>query len=403
MLNSNPPLPTVAGPASAAPDQAAPDQAAPDQAAQVMIVEDELISAYNLADNLKQLGYSVTHIVKDAEAALNAAQQTVPDLVLMDIQLKGAASGIDAARLLQQFNIPVIYLTAFGDDRTIAKAAATRPYGYLTKPAKLEDIKSTMEMALARRVEDDRWRALMVEEMRLHDLKAQCYAMLAHDLRTPLSVMLASLEIVRQYGEQLSDARKQKHFSQIRSAIQQMTHQLEQVMTTEQIAHERLPFQPEPVEAVSALGERVNAFQTVLKDDQTLTFTTTEAATQRLLDLRLVDHIINNLVSNAIKYSSQAVTGGKVGVQLDCQPKQLVLTVQDNGIGMPSAFLKQIFDPFSRATNVGNINGLGLGMHIVQKAVQGHRGTIRVFSQQGQGTRFVITLPGEPWMPAAMP
>ncbi|MEO1589912.1 MAG: ATP-binding protein [Cyanobacteria bacterium J06632_22] len=365
-------------------------------AVQVMIVEDELISAYNLADNLKQLGYGITRIVKDAEAALDAAQQQQPDLVLMDIQLKGASSGIDAARLLQQLNIPVIYLTAFGDDRTIAKAAATRPYGYLTKPAKLEDIKSTMEMALARRAEDDRWRALMSEEKRLNDLKAQCYAMLAHDLRTPLSVMLASLEIVRQYGEQLSDARKQKHFSQIRTAIQQMTHQLEQVMTTEQIAQEQLPFQPEPVRVISTLRERVDAFQATLAEDQTLTFTAKGTETLRPLDLRLIDHIINNLVSNAIKYSRQVEGGGQIKVELDCQPKQLVLVVQDNGIGMPEAFLSKIFDPFSRATNVGKINGLGLGMHIVHKAVNGHQGYIRVLSQPGQGTRFIITVPAAP-------
>ena len=385
MLDSYSPLPA----ATLNPDETAP-------VIQVMIVEDELISAYNLADNLKQLGYSVTDIVKDAAAALDAVQRRTPNLVLMDIQLKGTASGIAAARMMQQFDVPVIYLTAFGDDRTIAKAAATRPYGYLTKPAKLEDIKSTMEMALARRAEDNRWRALMTEEKRLNDLKAQCYAMLAHALRTPLSVMLASLEIVRQYGERLNEARKQKHFSQIRAAIQQMTHQLEQVMTTEQIAQEQLPFQPQPVEVVSTLRNRVDAFETLLAADQKLTFTSTVTATQRPLDLRLIDHMLNNLVSNAIKYSQPVEVGGHVNVELDCQPNQLILTVQDNGIGMPEAFLSKIFDPFSRAPNVGSINGLGLGMHIVHKAVVGHGGTIRVISQQGKGTRFIITLPAEP-------
>ncbi|MEO0539821.1 MAG: ATP-binding protein [Cyanobacteria bacterium P01_A01_bin.105] len=372
------------------------------ETAKVLIVEDELISAYNLADNLRQLGYDITHVVKDAEAALAAVQEKVPDLVLMDIQLKGATSGIDTARLLQQFHIPIIYLTAFGDDATVAKAATTQPYGYLTKPAKLADIKSTMEMALARWRDDSRQQALMAEEKRLNALKAQCYAMLAHDLRTPLSVMLASLEIVRQYGEQLSEARKQKHFCQIRAAIQQMTHQLDQVMTTEQIARDQLPFQPAPVEVVEALQQRVDAFQGLLTDAQTLTFTATGGPSHRLLDLRLIDHIINNLISNAIKYSRDAASGGQIGVQLDCGSDKIVLMVKDDGIGMPESFVNELFAPFSRASNVGNINGLGLGMHIVAKAVSGHQGSIRVMSKPDQGTQFIVTLPSRV-LPVAAP
>ncbi|MEL6249318.1 MAG: ATP-binding protein [Cyanobacteria bacterium J06648_16] len=372
---------------------ATPVRVAETTSAKILIVEDELISAHNLADNLKQLGYTITQIVKNAEAAMAAVQQQPPDLVLMDIHLKGPTSGIDAARLMLQYRIPVIYLTAFSDDSTVAKAAATRPYGYLTKPAKLEDIKSALEMALARKEEDERWRALMVEEKRLNDLKSQCYAMLAHDLRTPLSVMLASLEIVRQYGERLTEARKQKHFQQIRSSIQQMTNQLEQVMTTEQIARDELPFQPERVEVVEAMRERVEAFQSVLADGQALTFTPNGGASHRWLDLRLIDHVVNNLISNAIKYSRQAEGGGKIAVQLDCQCDRICLTVKDNGIGMPPAFIEHIFDPFSRATNVGAIGGLGLGMHIVLKAVKGHRGTIDVTSQPGRGSCFTVMLP----------
>jgi CheY-like chemotaxis protein len=255
----------------------------------VLIVEDELISAHNLADNLMELGYDIAGIVKTGKAAIDVVKQNPPDLILMDIQLKGQTSGIDVAQSIQKYQIPVIYLTAFIDDATLHKAARTHPYGYLTKPAKVEDIKSALEMALARSQEDARLRLLAEEEKRLNELKSNFFAMLAHDLRTPLSVMLASLEIVCQYGEQLSDAKKQKHFGQMRAAIRQMTQQLETVMAAEKMAQGSLILHPQPVDVEALLQEAIDSFQPVLLTGQTLQCVSTGEPCVKLLDLVLLE------------------------------------------------------------------------------------------------------------------
>ncbi|MEO1403613.1 MAG: ATP-binding protein [Cyanobacteria bacterium J06635_1] len=364
----------------------------------ILIVEDELISAHNLADNLHQLGYQVTHIAKTADEAMSAVRQERPDLVLMDIHLKGEATGIDAARSIQQHQIPVIYLTAFSDDTTLAKASQTLPYGYLSKPAKLEDIKSALEIAWVRSEEEVRMRDINAEEKRLNQLKSNFYMMLSHDLRTPLSVLLTSLEIVREYGEKLTEARKQKHFGQMRGAIRQMTHQLETVMAAEQLASGQLPFKPQPLDVVKFIKERVESFQIMVSEAQTLVFVSDQTTHQQRVDPNLLEHILNNLISNAIKYSPE----GHIQVSLSClcdgsaspvEPRS-VLTVQDQGIGMPQAFLDRLFQLFARADNVGNIKGTGIGMHVVKNAVDSHQGTIRVKSEQGVGTCFTVTLPG---------
>ncbi len=115
----------------------------------ILIVEDESIVAKDISQSLKKLGYNVVEIVNSGEAAVISAEEKKPDLVLMDIMLKGEMSGIDAANFIhEKNNIPVIFLTAYADEGTLSKAKISEPYGYIIKPFKEIDLHSNIEMAL---------------------------------------------------------------------------------------------------------------------------------------------------------------------------------------------------------------------------------------------------------------
>ncbi len=115
----------------------------------ILIVEDESIVAKDIAQSLKKLGYNVIEIASSGEAAVIIAEEKKPDLVLMDIMLKGEMSGIDAANFIhEKNNIPVIFLTAYADESTLSKAKISEPYGYIIKPFKEIDLHSNIEMAL---------------------------------------------------------------------------------------------------------------------------------------------------------------------------------------------------------------------------------------------------------------
>ena len=115
----------------------------------ILVTEDESIEAKDIQNSLRKLGYNVPLTVSSGEEAIVAAEEHKPDLVLMDIMLKGELSGIEAAdQIRQRFNIPVIYLTAYADESTLAKAKITEPYGYIIKPFKEIDLHTTIEMAL---------------------------------------------------------------------------------------------------------------------------------------------------------------------------------------------------------------------------------------------------------------
>jgi PAS domain S-box-containing protein len=130
-----------------------------------MIVEDERITALALSNTLSRLGYEIAGAHSSGEAALRHIAERPPDLVLMDIHLEGAIDGIEtAARIPPSLMIPVVYLSAFADGPVLQRARATKPYGYVVKPASERELNAAIEMALERGATD---RALRDSEQRL--------------------------------------------------------------------------------------------------------------------------------------------------------------------------------------------------------------------------------------------
>jgi CheY-like chemotaxis protein len=117
--------------------------------AQILVVEDDNIVVMELEDSLQSLGYAVSDVASYGEEAIEKAAERRPDLVLMDIRLKGDVNGIDAAQEIhERFDIPVIYLTAYADEDTLQRAKITEPYGYIIKPFEERELYSVIEMAL---------------------------------------------------------------------------------------------------------------------------------------------------------------------------------------------------------------------------------------------------------------
>jgi len=115
----------------------------------IVIVEDESIVALDIKKSLRKLGYTVTGRAKSGSEAIKKVEETCPDLVLMDVGIKGDMDGIETAKRIQaEFNIPIIYLTAHSDEATLKRAKLTKPAGYLIKPFEDRELHSTITTAL---------------------------------------------------------------------------------------------------------------------------------------------------------------------------------------------------------------------------------------------------------------
>jgi len=115
----------------------------------IMIVEDEWTVAEDIKISLQNLGYTISSVTSSGKEAIQKAEEDRPDLVLMDIVLQGEMDGIEAANQIRsRFNIPIVYLTAYADDKVLERAKITEPFGYIVKPFISEDLKITIEIAL---------------------------------------------------------------------------------------------------------------------------------------------------------------------------------------------------------------------------------------------------------------
>lgn len=125
----------------------------------ILIVEDEAVIAMDMAQQLRDFGYEVVGIAASGERARRLVQDAAPDLVMMDIMIKGGSDGIETARSIRaEHNIPVVFLTAYGDSSTLERAKVASPHGYLVKPFRPQDLRTTIEIALHRQALDDRVR-----------------------------------------------------------------------------------------------------------------------------------------------------------------------------------------------------------------------------------------------------
>ncbi len=115
----------------------------------ILVVEDEHIVAMGIKKMLKSLGYTVTGVASSGEDAISKAESTFPDVVLMDIMLKGDMDGVEAANeIREKLDIPVVYLTAYSDNKILERAKKTEPFGYIIKPFDERDLYSSIEVAL---------------------------------------------------------------------------------------------------------------------------------------------------------------------------------------------------------------------------------------------------------------
>jgi len=117
--------------------------------AKILIVEDEAVTGMDIRRSLTEMGYSVCGIAMTGEQAVRKAGEMHPDLILMDIMLAGKMNGVEAAGIIKrEFRIPVVYLTAYSDDSILTKAKVTEPFGYILKPFREMELRTTIEMAL---------------------------------------------------------------------------------------------------------------------------------------------------------------------------------------------------------------------------------------------------------------
>jgi signal transduction histidine kinase len=228
------------------------------------------------------------------------------------------------------------------------------------------------------------------KQKELAELKSRFVSMASHEFRTPLSVIVSSSELLEAYGERWPDAKKREHFTRIKQTAAGMTRMLDDILAIGRHDTGLLRFEPKPLAIAGFCAEVVEAMAAASGQGQRILYTGPSPRERVVADPVLLRHVLENLLSNALKYSPE---GGPVDLTVVREEESLRLDVSDRGIGISEEDQQRLFETFHRGKNVGEIAGTGLGLAIVQGAVELHGGKVTVQSQLGVGTQFTVRIP----------
>lgn len=227
--------------------------------------------------------------------------------------------------------------------------------------------------------------ALFEKERELNQLKTRFVSMASHEFRTPLSSIQLSASLINKYVEKQDSESVEKHTSKIKNAINNLTTILNDFLSLEKLEAGKVEVNKQSFDIFTFAEEIAEEMQLMTKQKQLIVYEHQGTTSQVFLDQNLLKNCIINLISNAIKYS-----GEDTMIQFNSivNENELIIDVKDNGIGIPATEMDNLFEPFFRAHNTGDIPGTGLGLNIVKRYVGLMNGTCTCTSEQNVGTTF---------------
>ncbi len=230
--------------------------------------------------------------------------------------------------------------------------------------------------------------AALEKEKELNELKSRFVSMASHEFRTPLSAVLSSAYLLSKYPKTEEQPQREKHIQRIVSSVTSLTEILNDFLSVGKIEEGDIQAHSREFDIKELMNEILHEVNHLLKKEQKISYVHTGKERVTYLDPSMMKHIVTNLLSNAIKFSPEKSIIELVSEKTD---KKLVVSVKDSGIGIPAEDIENLFKRFFRSSNVTNIQGTGLGLHIVAKYTELLNGRITCESKLGEGTKFTIT------------
>ncbi|MBC7552530.1 MAG: PAS domain-containing sensor histidine kinase [Taibaiella sp.] len=225
------------------------------------------------------------------------------------------------------------------------------------------------------------------KERELNELKSRFVSMASHEFRTPLSAVSSSAFLLSKYLKAEEQPQRNKHIKRIVSCVTSLTEILNDFLSVGKIEEGNIEPNFIQYDISKQMQEITHDVHHLLKMQQSISYTHTGADALVNLDPSMMKHVVTNLLSNAVKFSSDEAV---IELKTERIGKSLVLQVKDHGLGIPSEDIENLYKRFFRSSNVTNIQGTGLGLHIVSKYTELMNGTITCQSTLGEGTTFTI-------------
>lgn len=229
------------------------------------------------------------------------------------------------------------------------------------------------------------------KERQLNEIKSRFVSMASHEFRTPLSTVLSSASLLEKYRTTEEQDKRDRHIEKIKNSVRHLNDILEDFLSLGKLDEGKVETHISELELEAFLHDLVDEMKGLLKEGQHVDI---QYAGTKVIhcDRKLLKNILLNLLTNAIKFSDP---GSPIRIKTNVNDREAVVSVIDEGIGMSEEDMKHLFSSFFRGANAINIQGTGLGLHIVKRHIDLMKGKVSVKSKLNEGTQITITLPAK--------
>lgn len=250
---------------------------------------------------------------------------------------------------------------------------------------------------LERKLAEEKLRVVQTEitkalekEKELNELKSRFVSTASHEFRTPLSSILSSAALIERYNTTETNDKRLKHIYRIKSSVNNLTRILNDFLSLSKLEEGKIENKNSLFDLKQVTRAVIDEVEVAAKQGQQIDYVHESKHMMLSSNLQSVKNVMINLISNAIKYSSE---GDLIQIRTKIEDNWAVITVKDEGIGIPKEQQSLLFNRFFRADNATTIQGTGLGLHIVKKYLEGLKGNIEFESEENIGTTFIISIP----------
>lgn len=360
----------------------------------ILIVDNIRTNFEILRKSLMPEGYHLL-FSNNGKTALELVNNNKPDLILMDL-LRPEMEGFETCALLKNSestkDIPIIFVTELSDTEAILRGFALGAIDYITKPFCLDEVRTRVRVQIQLLTASNQLKENKQTFIELNEFKNSFINMALHDLCNSLYVVCGITEILMKTNGTLSTDKFKEYINMIYSSGETMLSLVNNVLSNAEIEKGNLNINIEPGPIKKLIKERIELFKTRAQLKNIEIHSSLNEIERVLLDKNYVSRVIDNLISNAIKFSE---CNKSIYVDLEQEDSHAKVSVRDEGPGISREDQTKLFRTFQRlsARPTDGERSIGLGLSIVKKIIEAHNGSLRVSSHLGSGSTFSFLLP----------
>ena len=351
----------------------------------ILIVDDIPANLKALGDILKGDGYKVRP-VPNGTLALQAVEKEKPDLILLDIMMPGM-DGYEVCHRLKENpdlrEIPVIFISALNDTKDIIKALISGGADYITKPFQVEEVNTRVKTHLNLYLQSKELQQKSIELQELNVTKDKFFSIIAHDLRGPLCRLMSLAEIMAGDSQLFTTDEKMEITLSLSPSARNVFDLLENLLKWSLVQCGQIACEPQILSLNNVVTECVKIADESAREKAIDIIVSIPIGSEVFADLNMLQAIILNLVSNAVKFTPKE---GRVSVLARLTENTHIETsINDTGIGMKKELIEKLFKLNAHTGRNGTADepGTGLGLLLCKEFVENHGGKIWVKSQEG--------------------